>query len=153
MHGQVAQLGRLLADGGELGPIVEDLDRADDRAAPVANRGCVHPHRDAMAVAMAQEHLGLTRLTVAHRGGERAARATQLPAVRVHVVEDVVVAKVPDDRFGVVPGQALGTAVPVLDPAAAVDVVDAIGHLVEHGTLEAGFGTGERLVGAVAVLG
>jgi hypothetical protein len=66
VHGQVAQLRDLAPDGGELGALVEDLDRTDHRALAIPHGGRANPDRDPVAFAMAQEDVGLAQHAVAH---------------------------------------------------------------------------------------
>lgn len=104
---------------------------------------------DPMALVMAEEDLGLAWRAVAHRCRQRTAVAAQLLAGGVHVVEQVVVAEMPDHGGRLEPGQALRAGVPVLDPAAAVDVVDAVSEVVDDRALEPiARGDGGSLIGS-----
>ena len=111
--------------------VAEDLDRPDDLPGVVAQGRHAHEHRHAVPVGVMQVDLLLARLAVGHRLRERALAVAQHPPGLVHVHQQVVEARPPHHLLLPQAGHPLGAPVPVLDPALAVDHVDAVVQAVE----------------------
>ena len=147
-QGIVACAGRLSTRIDQPRRIVEDLDGPADVPIGVMDRCGPHTHRDAMAIVVAQPHLGLAGCVIADGLGQRADGAAELHTGPIHVGQDVVGAPSPDDLIGSVPRDALGAMVPVLDAAAPVHVVHAVGEMVDERLVEGVVERGLRVTGS-----
>ena len=98
-----------------------------------AQRGSAHRDRDTMAGTVTKEHTDLTGLPVGDGPRQRATGLAQLPAGVIDVVEQVVLAPMPDDLRRAEPGELFRRRVPVGDPAVPVHGVDRLAHRLQEG--------------------
>ncbi len=120
----------------ELRRIVEDLDGASDLPKVVVDGCCAHPDWHAVAVGVAQPHLELAGLVIAHGGDEGTDRLAELLSGGVDMCQDAGIAVSPHHHFGIEAGYPFSPAIPVSDAAFPVDEVDAIGKMVHQRLVE-----------------
>jgi hypothetical protein len=116
----------------------EDLDAADDRARRVANRSGPKAHGFSIATEVTEPHRDLSGLAVEHRCRQGAQRMAQRAPLVVHMSQDVVVTVPAHYLRGGIPGDPLGAEVPVSERPLGIDVVDAVGHVVDDYFVQVG---------------
>ena len=131
-EGEAAKLLGALARLVVLRLVLERLDRADDLARGVANRGGADLHRDAVSPLVEEGDVGVAVRAVGDGRGERTAVVAELVPFAVHVAEEVVPAERADDLVRGVAGDPLGAVVPGGDAAVPVDEVDAVREGVQE---------------------